>query len=279
MESASRTIVFISDGTGITAETLGNGLLSQFEGIEFIYVRFPFTDSMDKADACLLGIAELARQDGLRPLVIMTMMDDQISDRLRQADALFLDLFEAFIAPLEQELGQLSTHRVGRSHGQENREYAKRIAAMNFSMAHDDGISAADLKNADVILVGVSRSGKTPTSLYLSLHFGLKAANYPLIPEDFERDCLPDSLLPFRDKLFGLTIAPEQLHRIREERRPNSHYASLDNCRYEVAAAESLMRRAGIEWFDMTSRSIEEMAAHLLQAINKKQETTVNSKL
>ncbi|HEX7454579.1 MAG TPA: kinase/pyrophosphorylase, partial [Gallionella sp.] len=120
MESASRTIVFISDGTGITAETLGNGLLSQFEGIEFIYVRFPFTDSMDKADVCLQSIAELNKQDGLRPLVIMTMMDDQISDRLRQADALFLDLFEAFIAPLEQELGQLSTHRVGRSHGQEN---------------------------------------------------------------------------------------------------------------------------------------------------------------
>jgi len=278
MEPASRTVIFISDGTGITAETLGNGLLSQFEGIEFNYVRFPFTDSTDKADACLQSIAELNKQDGLRPLVVMTMMDDQIAARLRQADALFLDLFGAFIAPLEQELGQLSTHRVGRSHSQENSEYAKRIAAMNFSMAHDDGISAADLKNSDVILVGVSRSGKTPTSLYLSLQFGLKAANYPLIPEDFERDCLPDSLRPFGDKLFGLTIAPEQLHRIRQERRPDSHYASLENCRYEVAAAESLMRRSGIEWFDMTSRSIEEMAAHLLQAINKKRESTVNRK-
>lgn len=268
MNAVCRTIVFISDGTGITAETLGNGLLSQFEDIDFQYVRFPFTDSMEKAEACLLSIAKMGNSP--RPLVIMTMMDDAIGARLRQADALFLDLFEAFIPLLERELGQRSTHLIGRSHGQENREYATRIAAMNFSMAHDDGILAADLKNADVILVGVSRSGKTPTSLYLSLHFGLKAANYPLIPEDFERDCLPSSLLPFVDKLFGLTIAPEQLHRIREERRPNSHYASLENCRYEVAAAERLMLRAGIAWFDMTSRSIEEMAAHLLQALNKK---------
>lgn len=278
MKTASRTIVFISDGTGITAETLGNGLLSQFEGIEFTHVRYPFTDSMEKADACLQRITETGRKDGQRPVVIMTMMDGGIAARLRQADALFLDLFEAFIAPLEQELGQRSTHSVGRSHGQENREYAKRIAAMNFALAHDDGVSAADLKNADVILVGVSRSGKTPTSLYLSLQFGLKAANYPLIPEDFERDRLPDLLLPYRDKLFGLTIAPEQLHRIREERRPNSQYASLANCRAEVAAAESLMRRAGIDWLDMTSRSIEEMAVHLLQAINKRQEPNVNNK-
>lgn len=270
---AGRTIVLVSDGTGITAETLGNGLLSQFEGITFRHVRFPFTDNREKADACVQRIGEIKQQDGQRPLVIMTVMNEQISARLRSADALFLDLFEAFISPLEQELGQKSTHSVGRTHGQESREYARRIAAMNFALAHDDGVSATDLKNADVILVGVSRSGKTPTSLYLSLQFGLMAANYPLIPEDFERDCLPDTLLPFRDKLFGLTIAPEQLHRIREERRPHSHYASLANCRQEVAAAESLMRRSGIIWFDMTARSIEEMAVHLLQAINKKKET------
>ena len=267
-----RTVIFISDGTGITAETLGNGLLSQFAGIELRSVRFPFTDSLEKADACLLRIDEIRRQDGVRPLVFMTLMNEEIGNRLRSADALFLDLFEAFISPLEQELGQRSTHSVGRSHGQERHEYAKRIAAMNFALAHDDGISAADLKNADAILVGVSRCGKTPTSLYLSLQFGLMAANYPLIPEDFERDTLPHPLLPFRDKLYGLTISPEQLHRIREERRPHSHYASLANCRLEVAAAESLMRRTGIALFDMTSRSIEEMAVHLMQALNRRRE-------
>lgn len=262
----SRTVVFISDGTGITAETLGNGLLSQFEGVKFRYLRFPFTDSMEKAEACLLQLAKIG---GERPVIVMTMIDETIATRLRSFDALFLDLFAAFISPLEQELGQPSTHSVGRSHSQEHREYAARIAAMNFALAHDDGISAADLKSADVILVGVSRSGKTPTSLYLSMQFGLKAANYPLIPEDFERDRLPDALLPFKEKLFGLTISPEQLHRIREERRANSHYASLENCRSEVAAAESLMRRSGIKWLDMTARSIEEMAVHLLQELQK----------
>ncbi len=265
-----RTVIFISDGTGITAETLGNGLLSQFAGIDFRPVRFPFIDSLEKVENCLLRIEEIYKQDGVRPLVFMTLMNEEISRRLRMSDALFMDLFDAFISPLEHELGQRSNHSVGRSHGQENREYARRIAAMNFALAHDDGVSAADLKSADVILVGVSRCGKTPTSLYLSLQFGLMAANYPLIPEDFERDTLPPPLAPFRDKLYGLTISPEQLHRIREERRPHSRYASLANCRAEVAAAESLMRRAGITWFDMTSRSIEEMAVHLMQAVNRK---------
>ena len=267
-----RSVIFISDGTGITAETLGNGLLSQFAGIDFRPVRFPFIDSMEKVENCLMRMEEIYKQDGVRPLVFMTLMNEEVSSRLRTADALFMDLFDAFISPLEHELGQRSNHSVGRSHGQENREYARRIAAMNFALAHDDGVSAADLKSADVILVGVSRCGKTPTSLYLSLQFGLMAANYPLIPEDFERDSLPRPLLPFRDKLYGLTIAPEQLHRIREERRPHSHYASLANCRAEVAHAESLMRRAGIALFDMTSRSIEEMAVHLMQALNARRE-------
>lgn len=266
---ASRTIFFVSDGTGITAEVLGKGLLSQFEGINFRQIRFPFVDNLEKAAECLQRIREVREQSGIRPLVVMTMMNPEINAMLRQEDALFLDLFEVFIAPLEKELGVKSAHTVGRSHGQAGHEYINRIAAMNFALAHDDGVSDADLKNADVILVGVSRCGKTPTSLYLSMQFGLRAANYPLIPEDFERDRLPDTVLPFRDKLFGLTIAPEQLHKIRQERRPNSNYAALDTCRQEVASAERMMRREGIKWFDMTSKSIEEIAVQIIQAINK----------
>jgi regulator of PEP synthase PpsR (kinase-PPPase family) len=269
-KSSSRAIFFVSDGTAITAETLGKGLLSQFHGINFRQLRFPFVDSLEKAAECQLRIREAREQDGVRPLVAMTLMNADISAMLRQEDALFLDLFEVFIAPLEKELGVRSAHTVGRSHGQSSNEYANRIAAMSFAIAHDDGVTDANLKNADVILVGVSRSGKTPTSLYLSMQFGLKAANYPLIPEDFERGRLPEALLPFRNKLFGLTIAPEQLHRIREERRPKSNYAALDTCREEVAAAERMMLREGIEWFDMTSRSIEEVAVHILQGINRK---------
>lgn len=266
---SGRTIFFVSDGTGITAEVLGKGLLSQFEGINFRQVRFPFVDNLEKAAECLRRIHEVREQSGIRPLVVMTMMNPEINAMLRQAEALFLDLFEVFIAPLEKELGVKSAHTVGRSHGQAGHEYINRIAAMNFALAHDDGVSDADLKNADVILVGVSRCGKTPTSLYLSMQFGLRAANYPLIPEDFERGHLPDTVLPFRDKLFGLTIAPEQLHKIRQERRPNSNYAALDTCRQEVASAERMMRREGIEWFDMTSKSIEEIAVQIIQAINK----------
>jgi regulator of PEP synthase PpsR (kinase-PPPase family) len=271
MKASGRAIFFVSDGTGITAETLGKGLLSQFEGIDFRQIRFPFVDSLEKAAACQSRIREIRQQDGIRPLVVMTMMNPQISAMLRQEDALFLDLFEVFIAPLEKELGVRSAHTVGRSHGHTGGEYANRIAAMSFAIAHDDGVSDADLKNADVILVGVSRCGKTPTSMYLAMQFSLRAANYPLIPEDFERDRLPDTLLPFRGKLFGLTIAPEQLHRIRQERRPDSNYAALDTCRKEVAAAERMMKHEGIEWFDMTSRSIEEIAVQIIQSLNKKE--------
>ena len=201
--------MFVSDGTGITAETLGKGLLSQFDGINFRQMRFPFVDNPEKVAACQRRMREAREQDGIRPLVIMTMMDQEISEMLRREDALFLDLFEVFIAPLEKELGVKSAHTAGRSHGHSGGEYANRIAAMSYAIAHDDGVSDADLKNADVILVGVSRSGKTPTSMYLAMQFSLRAANYPLIPEDFERDRLPETLLPFRERLFGLTIAPE----------------------------------------------------------------------
>ncbi len=268
MMTQKRTVIYASDGTGITAETLGHGLLSQFEGIEFRSQRFPFLDSEEKVRDCLSRINELVQREGVRPIVIMTVTNADLSAILHQADAFFIDLFDSFIVPLEQELDSRYTRAIGRSHGQANPEYDTRIAAVNFALAHDDGVSDSDLKNADIILVGVSRSGKTPTSLYLSLQFAVKAANYPLIPEDFERNHLPSKLLPYRGKMFGLTIAPEQLHRIRNERRPNSKYSSLENCRYEVAAAERIMKREGIKWFDTTSRSIEELAVQLMQEFN-----------
>jgi regulator of PEP synthase PpsR (kinase-PPPase family) len=268
MSLTKRTVIYVSDGTGITAETLGHGLLAQFEGIDFKPMRFPFLDSADKARDCLARIDEVGQRDGVRPIVIMTQTNSEFSEILHRADAYFIDLFDAFIAPLETELGSKYSRAVGRSHGHANPEYNSRIAAMNFALAHDDGVSDADLKNADIILVGVSRCGKTPTSLYLSLQFSLKAANYPLIPEDFERGCLPSRLQPYRGKIFGLTIDPEQLHRIRTERRANSKYASPENCRYEVAEAEKMMKREGIRWFDTTAKSIEELSVQLMQELN-----------
>jgi regulator of PEP synthase PpsR (kinase-PPPase family) len=263
-----RTVFFISDGTGITAETLGHSLISQFEGVAFRQVRVPFVDSVEKAQDCVFQIRQARERDGARPVVISTLVNPVTANILRQADGMVLDFFEAFIAPLEAELGVSSSHTIGRSHGRANsRDYMARIEAINFTMAHDDGVSNRELDQADVILVGVSRSGKTPTSLYLALQFGIKAANYPLIPDDFERGRLPDSLVKHRGKLFGLTIGAERLASIRQERRPDSGYASLENCRYEIEAAQKMMRREGIQWLDSTSKSIEEISAALMQAV------------
>ncbi|CAI09435.1 posphoenolpyruvate synthetase regulatory kinase/phosphorylase PpsR [Aromatoleum aromaticum] len=264
-----RTVFFISDGTGITAETLGHSLLAQFPGARFRQVRVPFVDDLDKALDCARQIRETAVTDGVRPIVFSTLVNPDPLSGLREIDALFVDLFEQFINPLEAELGQRSTHTVGRFHGiAESSDYKARIEAINFAMAHDDGVSTdGELADADVILVGVSRSGKTPTSLYLAVQFGVKAANYPLIPEDFERNKLPGELHRHRSKLFGLTIAPERLSQIRQERRPNSRYASIENCRFEIDAAQKLMRRENIQWLDSTSKSIEEISATILQAV------------
>ncbi|NMF97377.1 kinase/pyrophosphorylase [Aromatoleum toluolicum] len=268
-ENPTRTVFFISDGTGITAETLGHSLLAQFPDANLRQVRIPFVDDLDKALDAARQIREAREADGVRPIVFSTLVNPQPESGLLDADALFVDLFDQFIVPLEAELGQRSTHTVGRFHGiAESQDYKARIEAINFAMAHDDGISSdGELADADVILVGVSRSGKTPTSLYLAMQFGVKAANYPLIPEDFERNKLPGELHRHRAKLFGLTIAAERLSQIRQERRPNSRYAAIENCRFEIDAAQKLMRRENIPWLDSTTKSIEEISATILQAV------------
>ena len=263
--ASSRTVFFVSDGTGITVEMLGNSLLTQFEGIEFQHVTVPFINTAAKAEACVARINESARAGG-RPVVFTTLVNNDVRDLVRRSEAFVLDFFEAFLAPLEGEFGQGSTHTIGRSHSaRDAKGYTNRIEAINFALAHDDGASSRDLAKADVILVGVSRSGKTPTSLYLSLQFGIRAANYPLIPEDFDRMSLPKVLEGYRHKLYGLSIAPERLREIRQERRPNSKYADLENCRHEVEQAEKLMQREGIRWANSTTKSIEEIATTILQ--------------
>ena len=263
-----RTVFFVSDGTGITAQMLGHSLLTQFEGVEFNPVTLPFVDTTEKAEDCLARIeAESANGNG-QPIVFSTLVNQDVRQVVRRANALFVDFFETFIDPLEAGLGVKSSHTIGRSHSaMDKKEYQQRIEAINFAMAHDDGASHRELGQADVILIGVSRSGKTPTSLYLALQFGVKAANYPLIPEDFQRMKLPEALRQQKPKLFGLTIAPERLHEIRKERRPDSRYAALDNCRYEVEEAESLMRREGIHSINSTTKSIEEIATTILREL------------
>ncbi|MFS8085292.1 MAG: pyruvate, water dikinase regulatory protein, partial [Acidobacteriota bacterium] len=235
---------------------LGNSLLTQFEGINFQRTTLPFVDTREKIDQAIEQINLAGERDGKRPIVLSSMVDDAMSERLGQADALFLDFFHVFIAPLEAELGFKSSHAAGRSHGLANSNaYLARIDAINYSLAHDDGQTTKDLANAQVILVGVSRSGKTPTSLYLALQFGIRAANFPLTPDDFGDRELPHSLRSYRGRLFGLTIKPDRLNRIRSERRPDSKYASLSNCLYEIREAEAMMQREGIPVLDTTSRS------------------------
>jgi hypothetical protein len=267
MPSADRVVFFVSDGTGITAETFGHAVLTQFE-LRFRQVRLPFVDTPEKAYAALRRIDESFHATGKRPIVFSTLVKADLAQIVRQANSLHMNLIQTFVEPLEHELGIRSSHAIGRSHTIANSgEYDSRIEAINFSLAHDDGQSNQNLSSADVILVGVSRCGKTPTSLYLAMQYGVKAANYPLIPEDFEREKLPTALLPYKSKIFGLTISAERLCVVRNERRPGSKYASMENCRYEVNEAEKLMRREGIRWMSSTTKSIEEIAATILQEI------------
>ncbi len=267
LPKSSRTVFFVSDGTGITAETFGHAVLTQFD-LRFRQIRLPFIDTLDKAYEAARKINDAYATDNQRPIVFSTLVKPDLSNVIRQSRGMHMDLIQTFVAPLEQELGVKSTHTIGRSHNiVDSEEYKNRIEAINFSLAHDDGQSHKNLAAADVILVGVSRSGKTPTSLYLAMQYGIKAANYPLIPDDFERGKLPSSLPPFKGKIFGLSITPERLSEIRHERRAGSKYASIENCRYEVNEAELMMKREGIRWLSSTTKSIEEIATTVLQEI------------
>ncbi|HEU4817838.1 posphoenolpyruvate synthetase regulatory kinase/phosphorylase PpsR [Janthinobacterium sp.] len=264
---AARTVFFVSDGTGITAETFGHSVLTQFD-LRFRQIRLPFIDTMDKAYDAARKINEAFAADGQRPIIFSTLVKNDLSAVIRKSSGMHMDLIQTFVAPLEQELGVMSTHTIGRSHNiVDSEEYKNRIEAINYSLAHDDGQSHKNLSSADVILVGVSRSGKTPTSLYLAMQYGIKAANYPLIPDDFERDKLPSALLEFKNKIFGLSITPERLSEIRNERRAGSKYAAIENCRYEVNEAEKMMKREGIRWLSSTTKSIEEISTTILQEI------------
>lgn len=263
----SRPVFYVSDGTGITAETIGQSLLTQFTDQDFEKDRLPFVDTTDKARAAAVEIRLAGERAGMRPIVVNTVVDSDITAILTASGALMLDVFAPFIAPLEQELGRKRQPRVGKAHGIVDFDvYHQRINAMNYALTHDDGIHV-DYSDADLILVGVSRAGKTPTCIYLALHHGVRAANYPLTEEDLETDRLPAKLRPFRHKIFGLTIDPERLQQIRQERRPNSRYSRLDTCKREVAAADVIFRTENIPVLSTTHASIEEIASRVLETL------------
>lgn len=259
-----RTVFFVSDQTGVTAETLGHSLMTQFEGLEFRPVTLPFVSTLDKAHEAVRRIDRAAQDEGVRPIVFSTLVQDELRDVLMRANGLFLDLFSTFVGPLERELHTRSTHRAGRAHGiADLAAYTTRINATNFALANDDG-SGGDYAHADVVLVGVSRVGKTPTCVYMALQYGVFAANYPLAEEDLEAGRLPVRLEPFRGKLYGLTIRAERLQQIRSERRPDSRYASRAQVQYELRAAAALFSRYSIPTLDTSESSIEEIASRLL---------------
>ena len=263
----NRSVFFVSDGTGITAETFGNSILAQFDAQPH-RIRLPFVDTVEKALQAVERIDQAARNEGRPPIVFITLVNADVSQVIRGCNGLVMDMFTTFVEPLEIAFGIKSNHRIGQfSDATKSARYNSRMDAINFALMHDDGQSSRNLALADVILVGVSRSGKTPTSLYLAMQHGVRAANYPLIPEDFARMCLPSALIAHRQKLFGLSIAPERLSEIRRERKRGSVYASLPNCIEEVTEAERLMRREGIRWLSSTHKSIEEIATTILQLI------------
>lgn len=261
-----RTVFFVSDQTGVTAETMGHSLLTQFDGLDLRSVTLPFVSSPARAAEVAERIAATARADGIRPIVFATLVDEKLRAAVKQGGGLFLDFFAAFLDPLELELQRPSAHASGRAHGMSDlAAYTTRINATNFALANDDGSGNRDYLHADVILVGVSRSGKTPTCLYMALQYGVFAANYPLTVEDLESGNLPQQLAPHRDKLFGLTILPERLQQIRNERRPNSNYASARQVQYEVRTALALLEHEHLPVIDTTECSIEEIASRIIE--------------
>ena len=262
---AERTVFFLSDQTGVTAETLGHSLLTQFSGQAFHHVTLPFINSVDKAREAVARIDKVSASDEVRPIIFSTLVRDEFRSIVREVNGLHLDIFDAFLGPLELELDAKSTEESGRAHGMSDIEaYMKRIEATNFALANDDGGISRNYDAADVILLGVSRSGKTPTCLYLALQYGVYAANYPLADEEFEDGKFPDFLLEQHRKLFGLTIRPERLRQIRRERRALGRYSSMQQVRYELRETEKLFKRYSIPHVDTTEFSIEEIASRIL---------------
>ncbi len=261
-----RRVFFISDRTGITAETLGASLLTQFPGIEFQRIHIPFVTNELAAEGAVTTIRNASAADPAPPLVFSTLTDPAAQRIIATSSPFVFDLFGTFIEPLEAALECESSHTAGRMHGiGDMHVYERRVHALNFTLGHDDGLSPRDLDEADIVLLGVSRCGKTPTCLYLAMHYSLRAANYPLTDDDFDSNRLPKILHPARGKLYGLTIVPEQLSRIRRERRPHGDYATLPRCRAEVSQAEALFRSENIQFVDTTTVSIEEIASTIVR--------------
>ena len=258
-----RTAFYISDGTAITAEVFGHALLTLFPA-EFEHVTIPFVETIDMAEQVKQRINDRYKTTGSKPLIFQTFVDENLRAIINSSDGICYDFLNSFVEPIQRELGIAPVPKTHRTHSIHEKTYDFRIDAVNFALANDDGANVKDYDKADVILIGVSRSGKTPTSLYLALQFGIKAANYPFVEEDMDQLKLPEALQRNKAKLFGLTITPERLNQIREQRKANSRYASLRQCQIELNEVENLYKQQQIPFLNSTHLSIEEISAKIL---------------
>lgn len=261
-----RTVFYVSDGTAITSETIGRSMLTRFPNVPFQVYVIPYVDSMEKADNAVNHINQAYQKDGVKPLVFDTIVDDKIRERINQAKAFNLDIYEGLIGKISEELNVKPVPHTVNAHGDVDSEiYKERIDAVHFALDNDDGARTHHYAAADIILIGVSRSGKTPTSLYLALQFCIRAANYPLTEDDLYENTLPKALQPYKDKLFGLVIDTDRLVKIRQERKAGSRYASYHQCQQELQAIQGIYISQGIPNIDVSTMSIEEIATRILQ--------------
>jgi regulator of PEP synthase PpsR (kinase-PPPase family) len=258
-----RKAFYISDGTAITSEVFGHALLSLFP-TQLEHITIPFVETPEQAHEAKEMINQSrCPQDG-RAIVFHTFVDSELRDIIASADAMEYDFLGYFSTQIERELGIAAVPTTHRTHSMHEKTYDNRIDAMNYALANDDGGNMKNMKDADIILVGVSRSGKTPTSLYLALQYGIRAANYPFVEEDMDSLKLPPEIKANKDKVFGLTITPQRLSAIRNERRANSRYASIRQCRIELKEVEMLYKKERIPYLDSTHFSVEEISAKIM---------------
>jgi hypothetical protein len=275
-----RRVFFVSDRTGLTAESYGKCLLAQFPALEFETTTLAFVDTPEKAEQAKAQINAANITDGEEPIVFSTLISDEEQEIVESADAHVISLFHSFLGSLEGVFNTAASHKQGASRISYNdRTYQRRLDAIDFALSHDDGVMLDHYDQADIILAGVSRCGKTPTSLYLAMNFSLKVANYPLTPEDMQQDTLPQCLQDNIDKLVGLTIKPVPLSRIRRQRRPDSGYSSLEICQNELQIAQGMFEKAGIPVFETTDTSIEEISSRVVRALGLARERVRESKL
>ncbi len=266
-----QNVFFISDSTGITIESLGHSLFTQFPKFTFEKEVFPFVTDKEDAEKVISRIKKVASNSQSKPIVFTSLADEKLKSLFISNGITVFDIFSTFIPDIESHLGTHASHAIGETHGVGSTSgYLQRIDALNFALSHDDGMKINDIEHADIILTGVSRSGKTPTCLYLAMHYNLKAANYPLTDSDFDNPFLPEILSKVQERVFGLTISPQQLNKIREERKPDSQYASYEQCVFEIEKAETMFNNSGLDFINTSAVSIEEIATTIIQHMDLK---------